>query len=375
MIRIQGHKLFPLVMCSQGSTLYLFDGATHAVWKVEVTVSSSIPSGQPSLVFNFANSVSSIANHGSAIHIASPSIHGGLYRYDIDTKQLQRVVGNDDKVTVTVVSSNDHHTVFTDSSSSQLFSLLPDNSTTPRSGVARTGKTFTSKDGFSSSCSHAQPTVVCLEEKSVFVCDLASLSIRIVTDLKPLLRYHSFITKVFQAFAVHSHSSGFCTPLSAPNTIQNLQEACQIYQCMLAGVRKLCGNNELKPNGPNGSLPFITIEMFDELLNGTRNLLTIPCEHHFSAMRSRYQMPTLLQYCDLLTTVIEKATVTAYLYFTHKDSYYPQDDFRMNKRVPNGRHSSPVPRLDGKHRKPMLNWRKDYCAGNHVYYTSSKYCT
>lgn len=368
MVRMQGHKLFPQVMCSQGNTLYLFDGATHAVWKAEVTFNSGIPSGKPSLIFNLANSqVSSIAIYGSVVHIASPSVDGGLYSFDVNTQRLQRVVNNTSELTVSGVSSNPHHVIFSDSTSSQLFTLHADGSTTLLSGVKQTGNSLTSNDGFSSSCSHAQPTVLCLEQKSIFVCDLANLSIRLITGLRPLLKYHSSIAKVFEAFTVHSDSFGFRTPLPPRTEIQNLEEACQIYKSMLAGVRLLYDNSNLKPNGPHDPLPFITIEMFDDLLHGTRSLfhmissvnedyatkpaalLSIPCEHHFSSMRSRYQMPTLLQYCDLLSTVIDetikKATISSYLYFTHKKSYYPHAKFTMNKRVIYSGKSTPVPQL------------------------------
>ena len=48
-------------------------------------------------------------------------------------------------------------------------------------------------------------------------------------------------------------------------------------------------------------------------------------------------MPTLLQYCDLLNTVIDeqikRATVSSYLYYTHKKSYYPQPQLQQLVRV------------------------------------------
>ena len=46
-----------------------------------------------------------------------------------------------------------------------------------------------SADGCSSFCCFAQPFLVCCEEKTLFVIDRATLTVRIITSLKPLINY------------------------------------------------------------------------------------------------------------------------------------------------------------------------------------------
>ena len=151
------------------------------------------------------------------------------------------------------------------------------------------------------------------------ICDIASKSVRPVTDVRSLLQYHSTISV----------------------------SVCETFN---ADVRKRFCSDELKPNGPHGCLPYVTISMFNDLKQEVINLfqlttslnsdysinpnalLSVACEHHFATMRSRYPMPTLLQYCDLLNTFISESlkrlTVSDYNYFTHKDSYYPRPDLQ-----------------------------------------------
>lgn len=96
------------------------------------------------------------------------------------------------------------------------------------------------------------------------------------------------------------------------------------------------------------SSSLVKIKLHHDLYDTTRQLnahykihptalLSIPCEHHFATMRSRYQMPTLLQYCDLLASVIDetlrRTTVSAYIYYTSKKSYYLRPTYHIKKNV------------------------------------------
>ena len=129
------------------------------------------------------------------------------------------------------------------------------------------------------------------------------------------------------------------------------------------------------------------MKMFNELSNNINNLiqsiksvnvnyplhsnalLSLPCEHHFSTMRSRYQMPTLLQYCEQLNDVmnesLKRLTVSSYHYYTNKHSYYPKPELKGIDVYISSRPNQPSKRsrLSASDSALMRNWRVDFCAG------------
>lgn len=177
--------------------------------------------------------------------------------------------------------------------------------------------------------------------KSLVVCDVASVSLRLITSLDSLLEYHQTIDKLYQAFAVYSHNLGYRNQLDSRSMMNHLVDTCSVFDKMVEEVRDQTGNHTLKPNGPHGSLPYNTVCMFNDMrqnmqdlskliascqpayIINTQALFSIPCEHHFATMRSRYPMPTMLQYCELLNTVIDETlkrmTTTSYHYYSGKD--------------------------------------------------------
>jgi hypothetical protein len=154
---------------------------------------------------------------------------------------------------------------------------------------------------------------------------------------------------------------------------------------MLSAIRENARNPALKPNGPEGSLPDITIDMFTKLSENTKiifdlihslnpgyqivnsSLLSVPCEHHFSVMRQRFPMPTMLQYCEHLGVVVaetlKKLNLKSYHYYTHKDSFYPTPTFQDVSLPINERSNQAMKMMADKDRALMLHWRQDFCAG------------
>ena len=386
-VKLSGAKLLPLAMCSMGNILYLFDGATNGIWKVELDAQADRYVGNTYLLVNLPQGCHSSALSCTVDHlyIACPTEKGGLFQFDFNTASLECLKGNDGNHTIVGVCANKHLVACSNKSTGQVH-ILDGRNLVILSGEKQNGDTLTSRDGFSSSATHAQPASMCVDDKTVFVCDEAAVSIRIITDVKPLLKYHLTIDKLYEAFSVHSDSRGYSANCSIPTVLNNLQEICDVYKDMLDGVRLAADSSLLKPNGPQGSLPFVTMEMFTALHQNTAelckliaslndsyriqmpSLLSVPCEHHFSNMRSRYQMPTLLQYCDLLNTVvaedIKRLTVSSYKYFTGKKSYYHRPELQTVTQVRNVKTvNKKVQPLAEEDRQLMLNWRKDHCAG------------
>lgn len=387
-IKLIGLKLYPQAMCSFQGSLYLFDGASGGVWKVTLTFQAGRVTGIPTLLFNLPQQtrVMSLACRSDGVYVACRSENSGLYHYSYATEQLKCVLVSSDQLTISYIACNESTIVFSDTDHGVVYNVK-DGQSFPLSGIAQHSQELSSTDGFSSLCHHAQPSALCLEGNTIYVCDKASVSIRIISDLKPLLKYHGTISKVYEAFTIHSGSHGYRAPLTPSVALDKLSAACSVFHEMLDGVRSAYGEPNLKPNGPQGSLPYVTIDMFDDLWSSTNKLvkllqsnsaidtlsmqsmLSVPCEHHFATMRSRYQMPTLLQYCDLLNTVVEeqikRSTTSSFIYYTNKKSYYPQPELQavskvISKRQKKNKKCQKIKRDD---KRLMLNWRKDYCAG------------
>lgn len=389
-IKLTGVKLYPQAMCFFQEGLFVFDGASGGIWKVTLSIHAAKVSGQAVLLFNLPQQAAAtgLACTANCLYVASPTT--GLYVYSHCTSQLKCVVPSTEDISASSIACNDTITVFSDTQRGVIYELK-DGKPVCISGLQQSGQDILSSDGFSRSCQHAQPASICVEGNTIFVCDEASLSIRLITDLRPLLRYHQTIAKIYEAFTVHSGSHGFRNPLPTPSAMQHLSDICGVFRDMLDGVRSTFSDSELKPNGPHGSLPYITMDMFNDLQLSAKkltslvsfynpdykismsSLLSVPCEHHFSTMRARYQMPTLLQYCDLLSTVVEeqtkRCTTSAFLYYTHKTSYYPKPELQSISRICTAKRARKhkTKKLSSEDRRLMLNWRKDFCAGKSIY--------
>ena len=325
------------------------------------------------------------------IYLASDSEDGGgLFRVKCsEPERLDCVKKNLMSETVRGVCAYENNLYYSDKKGYVVFHCVEEDSgefswdilTGYTENTIHDGKLL-SKDRFSCNATHAQCGPITTTGNSIMICDIASKSVRPVTDVRSLLQYHSTISNLFESFAIHSGKLGYRD--TSASVIPNLVSVCETFN---ADVRKRFCSDELKPNGPHGCLPYVTISMFNDLKQEVINLfqlttslnsdysinpnalLSVACEHHFATMRSRYPMPTLLQYCDLLNTVISESlkrlTVSDYNYFTHKDSYYPRPDlqaisvFRLQRPNYPGRKN---PLTDEEH-KLMPNLRRDFCAG------------
>lgn len=393
-MKLKGASLTPHSICSSasGDLLFLFDKPTCALWSVQVTNTPTSSTGAASLVVNLPqNSLAQgIASHGESLYIACPTHDGGLLHYSTSTAQLQTVARNSDNCMIMSVTVSNDKIYYTDRCGGLVYQYDPSTEThSVFSGIAQESVKLTSRDGFSTSCTHAQPGPLCMLQKTVIVCDQASTTLRLVTNIDSLMAYHKTISNIYEVFSIHSNTHGFRELCPTGQTKIKLADVTKHYQTMLEGVRAMHEAPNLKPNGPHGSLPYITMEMFNSLERNTmdlysvvasvnlhyevnmKSLLSIPCEHHFATMRTRFPMPTLLQYCDLLSVVIDESvkrqTVSAYHYFTNKTSYYPNPQLQTVTRYTTLRSSTinkkKGQKLTEEERKLMLNWRRDYCAG------------
>ena len=389
-----GTRLHPQALCSQDDdSILVFDGPTNAVWLLKILTQRGNYTGSAKLLFSIPNldNARSVSCSNTHIYVASSADNGGLFGFHCQTNALSRLVINDSNSKVYgVCSSRDNAVFFT--TASGVFKYTDNDGATCISGskTSTAGQKLVTRDGFSSNAAHAQCGPIYISRNTLTVADLASLSIRLVTSVNSLLKYHKTINRLFQAFSIHSGKAGYRETMDTTSMISNLQDLSTVYNEMLQEIRDIHQNQSLKPNGPHGSLPYITIKMFNDLTQNVINLidtiksnrqqypinpnslLSLPCEHHFSTMRSRYQMPTLLQYCEQLNDVVNESlkrlTISSYHYFTHKDSFYPRPELHgIDVYVtPRPNQPSKHSRLSASDSALMRNWRVDFCAGMYI---------
>ena len=123
--------------------------------------------------------------------------------------------------------------------------------------ISTTGQKHAARDGFSSQALHAQFGPIFITENTLTVADIASLSVRLISSVSSLLKYHASIDKLFQVFSIHSGKLGYREMLGNDDIISTLQSVVTMYNIMLSDVRDIHNNPSLKPNGPHGSLPHI----------------------------------------------------------------------------------------------------------------------
>lgn len=387
-VKQKDHTLSPIAMTSTADGILVIDGVTNSVWRVLINKKGSSRVTTSTLIFNLPAECSPKAVAQKGPDKVFVSSNNGLYQHDIGSDICRLRISCK---TLECVCANNSTVIVTDSRG--LVFRVEADELCLLSGIAQEGvDTVSSVDGFSANAKHAQPGPACLEGNTVYVCDRASKSVRLLTSVDPLLSYHKSISQLYNAFNVHGDTSPSKKEMTLLQSTTMIEQICVQLDVIVSGVRLAANNPDLKPNGNHGSVPFGTVEMFHELSQNMKSvntdiisinkdynispssMLSTPVEHHFSTMRSRYQMPSVLQYCEHLATVthedLKRATTTSFIYFTSKKSFYPVPSLQAivyRPRQPNsGRLKKHKKRITEDERKLMYNWRKDFCAGKFV---------
>ena len=151
------------------------------------------------------------------------------------------------------------------------------------------------------------------------------------------------------------------TTCSLEEAIDKCQNAVQFLDAIEAAAKQQSG--KVAVQGPEGSPASQTVENARMILTTLRNikdvleqtspdyikrldlssLLTLVCERLFSTMRSRYEMPIVLQFAQLFLPVVRESlkpmSCCSFQYFLSPRSYYPvPEDMQTINQLP------PVPR-------------------------------
>lgn len=228
---------------------------------------------------------------------------------------------------------------FTDASRGRLC-LYKDRTCTPIAGNGHRKHA----DGQASESSFVQPTGIAMEGTTIFVTDAAVGCIRLVSRLCGTVKYLQMLQDLSVSFGLHL--SGQAKPHhTIQQSIEKVDSSVQLLREVETAAQLATG--KLAVQGPDGSPASQTVESARMVLTALRNIqrvldeingtyvlkldmaamLTLVVEHFFSTMRSRYDVPLVLQFCHLFSPVVRESikqmTETRFQYFLSDKSYYP----------------------------------------------------
>lgn len=293
-------------------------------------------------------SVSCITDENTAqirkVFVSDGHQDGGVYGFDIESGTWTTLIRNrEDCGTIHGICTQENHLLMADRKRNQ---ILKYDFAAKQLEKFGDGKCSTS-DGPLSSCSFAQPTAVCAEGSTIFVVDRATNTVRLISSVSALSKYLSVLHAICQSFGIHCKQLGFAKALPLPEVITRMADSLKVLDEMIDLARKVMSKPMLSPEGPEGTPAKATIDQLRLSIRSLRKLsevikamnpdfavsvdmqsmLTLVVEHHFSVARSRYPMPTPLQYCQMILAVVKeslkKLTAVGFSYFLSQKSFYP----------------------------------------------------
>ena len=228
----------------------------------------------------------------------------------------------------------------------------------------------------------AQLLGLCVEGRSVFLCDAAAGRLKLVTPVTGLTMYLEALYNVYKAFGIHSD----CEP-TLDMAIHTLGAVLNFFGGGVNHIRAVRGMTRTQLQGPDGAVASKTVDSVEVLLNSLssldalvnsfgladfkeetalNSLLTLLCERFFSDMRSPFEMHLMLQFVHLagsnLRASLKRMTVCGFCYYMSRKSYYPC------QQVSQGLHfltfpKMPVPnpvQMDSVSIKMLHDYQKEY---------------
>ena len=179
-----------------------------------------------------------------------------------------------------------------------------------------------SKDDSYLAASFAQPTALCVEGKTVFVADTAAGAVKLVTPTSSLCKFLEILDLLCKMFGVHL--KGVPGEIHAiEEAVSSLHEMSSVFEQWVDEVQTKMGK-KVTTQGPQGtissksrrSLEILTesLTVLGGFLDHTSPefhsvlklavILTLVVENFFSKMRSRNDMPTVLEFAHLFAPTI-----------------------------------------------------------------------
>ncbi len=194
-----------------------------------------------------------------------------------------------------------------------------------------------------------QPTAVCTEYNTIFVCDTAIGKLRMITKMSGMVEVLENLEKLLHTFGVYKEGKEqTISKFTLAEAVARIKEIRVFLARCELDVRELAclGDESRILQGPDGvnspqtvrdikliiqtlerlisSIPEIAPSLLNHI--DLKSLTTLVVENLFSEMRQGNEMPLVLQFSHRFTSgvreYIKRITQTSFTYFTSESSYY-----------------------------------------------------
>ena len=378
------------VIAAANDMLMVTDSDSHGVYQVDIANNGACLQGRVNLLLRLpVNSQPfGLAFDGNNLYIGDSGNDGGITKFNMATLQAVMIVKNgspDCQIVHGLDNTSDGKIIFADRGSCVVRELLQTQTDCAHSTIkilAGSGKD-SSNDGSSNSASFSQPTAVCTEGKTIYVTDTAVGAIRMITPTNSLCTFLEMLDVLYKIFGVHlkGMKAEEYTLDEALSSLNGIISTCDQW---INEVQNVIGK-KVVTQGPQGTVSWKSrrsTHILKESLSSLGNFisevnpafhnhmklastLTLVVENFFSQMRSRNDMPTVIEFAHLFGPTIQESlkqiTYTGFKYYTSASSYYEVPDAMecTFRELPTIAFPSSV-KMSKEDQKLMRDWRDSY---------------
>ena len=367
--------------------LMVTDGHSHCVFQVTISNDGACLRGTVTQLLKLPESSQpyGLAFTGTDLYVSDSSSDGGIIKLNLTTSDSVIIVKNGSPLCHTVHGidvMNDGDVVFTDRGSRVIRVLSEDGVHREITEFAGSGEGMP-KDGSYFDASFSQPTAVCVEGKTVFVTDTAAGAVKLITPTTSLCKFREVLDLLSTVFGIHLRG--------VPGEVHTIAEAVSSLTKIRSMLEQWIDEVQAKmgrktaTQGPQGTISTKSRRSLEILADSLSVLggfldqkstdfhnvlklaatLTLVVENFFSKMRSRNDMPTVLEFVHLFAPTIRESlkqlTDTGFLYYTSPSSYYeaPETMQLAFRALPSVPCPSSV-QMTKEDQQLMRDWRDNY---------------
>ena len=363
------------------------DVAARRVYQVAITSNGACLKGTVILAMKLPETSEpfGLARDDSQLYVADSSREGRITKLNLATLESDKLVRNGSEDCHTVhgfAVTKERHLVFTDRGSRTVQLQLSQQDTRIEIQTIAGSGVAASKDGSCLSACFSQPTAVCIEGRTLFVADTAVGAIKMITPTNSLCEFLGQLDLLCKSFGIHLKGvQGEVHAIDeAVTSLNTISLSCDAW---VKEVQDKMGRN-ISIQGPEGTISSKSCRSLEILKDSLTSLgnhvslvspdyhkvlllastLTLVVENFFSKIRSRNDMPTVLEFAHLFAPTIRESlkqlTDTGFAYHTSSSAHYEAPDemklsFRNLPTIP----SMPSVSM-AKEQKKLRNWRDSY---------------
>jgi hypothetical protein len=160
----------------------------------------------------------------------------------------------------------------TDKTSRRVLAISADGAVSSFAGTGDAGR----DEGSVAHAQFSQPTGLCSDHGTLLVCDSANASVRLISSVHGLADFLEHVNRFVKAFGVHRPREQ-PEVLTISDAIVVVDQTYQYLQSMVTAARERSGKALQRPQGPDGTVGYRTIQSVLyvlEALQGTRDALS-----------------------------------------------------------------------------------------------------